>query len=86
MPRLVSAKDASLAVIPPASALAQFITHREMPLYIAWYCEHEKLNNAIHIRTGPAALPTVQRAASSARAPGCEGGGRLHGSRLLQLC
>lgn len=28
MPRLVAAKEASLAVIPPASALAQFITHR----------------------------------------------------------
>lgn len=28
MPRLVAAKEASLAVIPPASSLAQFITHR----------------------------------------------------------
>lgn len=27
MSRLVAAKEASLAVIPPASALAQFITH-----------------------------------------------------------
>lgn len=43
----------------------------EMPLYIAWYCEHGELNNATHNHTGPAALPTVQRASSSARARGC---------------
>lgn len=43
----------------------------EVPLYIAWYCEHGELNNATLNRTGPAALPTVQRASSSARARGC---------------
>lgn len=42
----------------------------EMPLYIAWYCEHGELNNATHNHIGPAALPTVQRASSSARARG----------------
>lgn len=39
----------------------------EMPLYIAWYCEHGELNNATHNHIGSAALPTVQRASSSAR-------------------
>lgn len=29
----------------------------EVPLYIAWYCEHGELNNATHNHTGPAALP-----------------------------
>ena len=43
----------------------------EMPLYIAWYCEHGELNNATTTTQGPAALPTVQRASSSARARGC---------------
>lgn len=43
----------------------------EMPLYIAWYCEQGELNNATHTRTGPAALPTVQRASSSVRAGDC---------------
>lgn len=56
----------------------------EMPLYIAWYCEHGELNNTTHNHIGPAALPTVQRASSSARARGCGGAG-LHGNHLLQL-
>lgn len=58
----------------------------EVPLYIAWYCEHGELNNATHNRTGPAALPTVQRPSSSERARGWGGGvAGQHGNHLLPL-
>lgn len=56
----------------------------EMPLYIAWYCEHGELNNTTHNHWGPAALPTVQRARSSARARVLCGAGQ-HGDHLLLL-
>ena len=55
----------------------------EMPLYIAWYCEHGELNNTTHNRSGPAALPTVQRASSSARARGC---GERGNTGIISCC
>ncbi|KAM7391623.1 hypothetical protein PAMP_022302 [Pampus punctatissimus] len=71
MPRLVAAKEASLAVIPPASALAQFITHR-VRCHFTLPGNVSMENLIMPPTTMQAALPTVQRANSSARARGHE--------------
>lgn len=55
----------------------------EMPLYIAWYCEHGELNNATHNHAGPAALQSRGQVAQ--RGLGGSWGPGRRGNHPLQL-